>query len=65
MFGHFPGLFGLLFLLIYALMMIGGVAIVISVVWAIWRMTWAHEKIERHVASIERLLAQQRGTAPS
>lgn len=34
-------------------------AIVLFVVWTIWRMTIAHERIERHLSSIERHLAAQ------
>ena len=30
----------------------------VSVVWAVWRMTLAHERIARHVGEIERLLAE-------
>lgn len=29
-----------------------------SAVWAVWRMTWAHERIERHVDAIEHLVAE-------
>lgn len=56
------GLLGYAFLLVYWILALGGVVLAISAVWAIWRMTWAHEKIERHVAGIEQLLARQTGT---
>ena len=31
---------------------------VLSAVWAVWRMTWAHERIAQHVGEIERLVAE-------
>jgi hypothetical protein len=34
-------------------------AALLSVVWAVWRMTWAHERIAQHVAGIERLVAER------
>jgi hypothetical protein len=57
-----PGnaVFGIFFLLSW-IMAIGGAVLAVSVVWAVWRMTWAHEKIERHVAEIERLMAARGG----
>ena len=30
--------------------------LVLVITWTIWRMTMAHERIERHVASVERQL---------
>lgn len=60
--GHFaPGLFGLIFFLVYAVIVLGGIALAISVVWAVWRMTRAHEKIEQHVADIARMMAARTG----
>lgn len=35
-----------------------GLVLIASVVWAIWRMTWAHERIEQHVSRIEHLFAE-------
>lgn len=59
--GHF-GLFELvLFPILYGVVLLGGIALAFSVVWAIWRMTWAHEKLERHVAEIERIMATRTG----
>jgi uncharacterized small protein (DUF1192 family) len=33
-------------------------AALLSAVWAVWRMTWAHERIAQHVGEIERLVAE-------
>lgn len=32
--------------------------IVLVITWCVWRMTVAHERIERHFAAIEALLAE-------
>jgi hypothetical protein len=34
-------------------------AAALSLVWAMWRMTWAQERIAQHVSEIERLVAQR------
>lgn len=49
----------LVLFVVYWLVAIAGVVLAFSVVWAIWRMTWAHERIERHVAEIARLMASR------
>ena len=51
LFGIFSVLLSLVGLLAYVLLA--------SAVWAVWRMTWAHEKIEKHVAGIERMMASR------
>ena len=33
-------------------------AALLSVVWAIWRMAWAHERLAQHAGEIERLVAE-------
>ena len=37
----------------------------LSVVWAVWRLTWAHERIAQHVSAIERLVAERVGESAS
>ena len=34
-------------------------AAALSLVWAVWRMTWAQERIAQHVSEIERLVAER------
>lgn len=48
-----------LLFVVYWLVAIAGVVLAFSVVWAIWRMTWAHERIEKHVAEIARLMVSR------
>ena len=53
-----------LLIVLGALGLAAGLALVAVATYAVWRMTVAHERIERHVATIERHLAEQvrRGT---
>lgn len=53
----FGSMFGMGFGIIFTFLSLFVYVLAASVVWAIWRMTWAHERIEKHVAGIERLLA--------
>jgi hypothetical protein len=34
-------------------------AALLSVVWAVWRITWAQERIAQHVSALERLVAER------
>ena len=36
-----------------------------SAIWALWRMTWAHERIEQHADEIERPMAEHVRRSPS
>lgn len=53
----FGSMFGAAFGIVFSLLGLFFYVLAASVVWAIWRMTWAHERIEKHVAAIERMLA--------
>ena len=44
-----------------ALGLLAGLLLVTVATYAVWRMTAAHERIEQHVAAIERHLAAQVG----
>lgn len=58
--GHFyPGLFGVIFFLVYAIMMVLGIILTVSVAWAVWRMMRAHERLAESVAGIERAMTTQ------
>ena len=55
--GHFfPGLFGVIFFLVYAVVVVSGLVLTVAVVWAIWRMMRAHERLADSVAGIERAM---------
>ena len=55
--GHFfPGLFGVIFFLVYAVVVVSGLVLTALVVWAIWRMMRAHERLADSVAGIERAM---------
>jgi len=60
--GHFfPGLFGVIFFLVYAVMMVLGIALTVAVALAVWRMMRAHERLATSVAGIERAMAARAG----
>ena len=53
----FGGMFGMTLWGVFSILAIVVYVLAATVIWAIWRMTWAHERIEKHSAGIERLLA--------
>lgn len=60
--GHFfPGLFGVIFFLVYAVVVVSGLVLTVAVVWAIWRMMRAHERLATSVAGIERAMTARTG----
>lgn len=59
----FPGLFGVIFFLLYAVVMVFGLVLTVSVVWAVWRMMRAHELLAASVAGIERTMAARASSA--
>jgi len=52
----FSGLFGVIFFLVYAVIVVSGLVLTVAVVWAIWRMMRAHERLADSVAGIERAM---------
>ena len=52
----FPGMFGVIFFVFYAAFVVFGLVLTIAVVWAIWRMMRAHERLADSVAGIERAM---------
>lgn len=51
----------MLSLIVWFALIVGSLMVgcALAITWAVWRMTVAHERIERHVASIERVVIQQ------
>lgn len=57
----FPGLFGVIFFIVYAVFVVCGLVLTVAVVWAVWRMMRAHERLATSVAGIERAMTARAG----